>query len=70
LIKNSQPFRENFQKTGGGIFLTNRRFLYLEITWRADAGSSYNFVTENDINVISAQTGSKNRTKPVVITAS
>ena len=32
-----------------------RRFLYPETPrWLADTGSSYNFVTEYDINVISA----------------
>jgi len=34
-----------------------RRFLHPETPrWRSDTGSSYNFVTENDINVISAAT--------------
>ena len=63
-------FREQVFSTGVYASLA-RRFLHPETSrWRTDTGSSYNFVTENDINVISAQTGSKNRTKPVVITAS
>jgi len=34
-----------------------RRFLHPKTPkWRTDTGSSYNFVTENDINVISAVT--------------
>ena len=36
-------------------------FLHPEIPrWRTDTGSSYNFATENDINVILAQTRSTN----------